>query len=128
MESPPTYGYDPDIPLLQFSICHFSSKFWCKHYMILTIPFGSSRQGEFHPKPLTEPYVIVSHHTALVVFTSAYSQPAIDKTFSDWITQFSLTMPVPYGNYALLSFCISLSIRQASDSHNLFLFERLRLV
>ncbi len=27
----------------------------------------SSRQGEFHPKPLTEPYVIVSHHTALVI-------------------------------------------------------------
>ena len=27
----------------------------------------SSRQGEFRPKPLTEPYVIVSHHTALVV-------------------------------------------------------------
>ena len=25
----------------------------------------SSRQREFHPKPLTEPYVIVSHHTAL---------------------------------------------------------------
>jgi hypothetical protein len=28
---------------------------------------GSSRQGEFRPKPLTEPYVIVSHHTALVI-------------------------------------------------------------
>jgi hypothetical protein len=28
---------------------------------------ASSRQGEFHPKPLTEPYVIVSHHTALVI-------------------------------------------------------------
>jgi hypothetical protein len=25
-----------------------------------------SRQGEFHPKPLTEPYVTVSHHTALL--------------------------------------------------------------
>jgi len=24
-----------------------------------------SRPGEFHPQPLTEPYVIVSHHTAL---------------------------------------------------------------
>jgi hypothetical protein len=28
---------------------------------------ASSRQREFHPKPLTEPYVIVSHHTALVI-------------------------------------------------------------
>ena len=25
----------------------------------------SSRPGEFHPQPLTEPYLIVSHHTAL---------------------------------------------------------------
>ena len=29
--------------------------------------FVSSRQGEFHPEPLTEPYVIVSHHTALLI-------------------------------------------------------------
>ena len=28
---------------------------------------GSSRQGEFHPKPLTEPYLKVSPHTALVI-------------------------------------------------------------
>ena len=27
----------------------------------------SSRQGEFHPKPLTEPYVKVSFHTAFQV-------------------------------------------------------------
>ncbi len=27
----------------------------------------SSRQREFHPKPLTEPYVKVSLHTALVI-------------------------------------------------------------
>ena len=26
---------------------------------------SSSRSGEFHPQPLTEPYLIVSHHTAL---------------------------------------------------------------
>ena len=26
----------------------------------------SSRQGEFHPKPLTEPYLKLSLHTALV--------------------------------------------------------------
>ena len=25
----------------------------------------SSRSGEFHPQPLTEPYLTVSHHTAL---------------------------------------------------------------
>ena len=28
---------------------------------------ASSRQREFHPKPLTEPCLIVSHHTALVI-------------------------------------------------------------
>lgn len=33
----------------------------------LLLELKSSRQGEFHPKPLTEPYLIVSHHTALVV-------------------------------------------------------------
>ena len=27
----------------------------------------SSRQGEFHPKPLTEPYLTVSRHTALII-------------------------------------------------------------
>ena len=27
----------------------------------------SSRKREFHPIPLTEPYVIVSHHTALII-------------------------------------------------------------
>ena len=26
-----------------------------------------SRQREFHPKPLTEPYVILSHHTARAI-------------------------------------------------------------
>jgi hypothetical protein len=36
-------------------------------FIIGCIVKKSSRQGEFHPKPLTEPYVIVSHHTALVV-------------------------------------------------------------
>ena len=30
----------------------------------------SSRQGEFHPKPLTEPYVKVSLHTALQVLAT----------------------------------------------------------
>ncbi len=28
---------------------------------------GSSRQGEFHPKPLTEPDLKVSPHPALVI-------------------------------------------------------------
>ena len=27
----------------------------------------SSRNRELHPTPLTEPYVIVSHHTALII-------------------------------------------------------------
>jgi len=27
----------------------------------------SSRQGEFHPKPLSEPYVNLSIHTALIM-------------------------------------------------------------
>ena len=33
---------------------------------------ASSRQRESHPKPLTEPCLIVSHHTALVVYKSSY--------------------------------------------------------
>ena len=32
----------------------------------------SSRQAEFHPKPLTEPYLILSHHTALPDFTASF--------------------------------------------------------
>ena len=32
----------------------------CTRYM-------SSRQREFHPKPLTEPYLTVSRHTALQI-------------------------------------------------------------
>jgi len=32
-----------------------------------TVEITSSRQGEFHPKPLTEPYVNLSIHTALVI-------------------------------------------------------------
>ena len=32
----------------------------------------SSRQGEFHPKPLTEPYLTVSRHTALPDFTDSF--------------------------------------------------------
>ena len=33
----------------------------------------SSRQEEFHPEPLTEPYLILSHHTALVIQSNFYS-------------------------------------------------------
>ncbi|MBA7547933.1 hypothetical protein ES705_40374 [subsurface metagenome] len=32
-----------------------------------TVRFWSSRQGEFHPEPLPEPYVTVSRHTALLI-------------------------------------------------------------
>ena len=74
-----------------------------KNNMILAFPLWSSRQGEFHPKPLTEPYVIVSHHTALVVFTPAYSQPATDKTFLDWIMLSASAIFVPCDNCVLLS-------------------------
>jgi len=45
-----------------FGNVKFTTEFY-KHLLRVL----SSRQGEFHPKPLTEPYVIVSHHTALVV-------------------------------------------------------------
>ena len=48
--------------------------------------FVSSRQGEFHPKPLTEPYVIVSHHTALLIQFNTFNwniQRANGKTDSD---------------------------------------------
>ena len=33
----------------------------------LSVPQRSSRQREFHPKPLTEPYLKFSLHTALVI-------------------------------------------------------------
>lgn len=36
-----------------------------------------SRPGEFHPQPLTEPYVTVSRHTALA---------ALDKEISNLLT------------------------------------------
>jgi hypothetical protein len=39
----------------------------------------SSRQGEFHPEPLTEPYVIVSNHTALLTWHTKIAHP-----FSSW--------------------------------------------
>ena len=45
------------------------------HFLALGLP--SSRQGEFHPKPLTEPYVTVSRHTALLddfLFISLFIQ------------------------------------------------------
>jgi len=32
----------------------------------------SGRQREFHPEPLTEPYLIVSHHTVPVIQISAF--------------------------------------------------------
>src|SRR5690606_4221549 len=50
----------------------------------------SSRQGEFHPKPLTEPYVIVSHHTALLIQILPFNsniQRANDKTDSDIVSE-----------------------------------------
>ena len=36
----------------------------------LTLAGRSSRQGEFHHKPLTEPYVNLSIHTALLIHPS----------------------------------------------------------
>jgi len=35
--------------------------------LALTVEW-SSRQGEFHPKPLTEPYVTVYRHMALLIY------------------------------------------------------------
>ena len=40
--------------------------------------YVSSRQGEFHPKPLTEPYMTVSCHTALVIQIYAISTRKTD--------------------------------------------------
>src|SRR5665811_206970 len=43
---------------------------------VRTFPYSqhtSSRQREFHPKPLTEPYVTVSRHTALLIPVSKIS-------------------------------------------------------
>ena len=44
----------------------------------------SSRNRELHPIPLTEPYVIVSHHTALIIQTKQLdSQFSNDKKDKD---------------------------------------------
>ena len=40
----------------------------------------SSRQEEFHPKPLTEPYVKLSLHTALVIRIISNCKLSNDKT------------------------------------------------
>ena len=53
------YGYFPYKQVLR--------KLFLQGYNLPEMPVKSSRQGEFHPKPLTEPYVIVSHHTAPVI-------------------------------------------------------------
>ena len=47
----------------------------------------SSSQGEFHPKALTEPYVIVSHHTAPVVKSLWITgeQGSSEQTTSGWL-------------------------------------------
>jgi hypothetical protein len=46
---------------------------------VIDVSSGSSRNGELHPTPLTEPYVIVSHHTALQVHVtiSGYGFPSL---------------------------------------------------
>ena len=46
---------------------------FCFHFVCLPLTIaGSSRQREFHPKPLTEPYVTVSRHTALLILIYKY--------------------------------------------------------
>lgn len=43
-----------------------------KHEEFFTAEILVSRPGEFHPQPLAEPYVILSHHTAPII------QPLLD--------------------------------------------------
>ena len=49
------------------TICVLNHANYNRVYLINPNGLASSRQREFRPKPLTEPYVIVSHHTALVI-------------------------------------------------------------
>ena len=94
--------------------------------MICAIPSGSSRQREFHPKPLTEPYVIVSHHTALVIISLAYSPLSNGRTYQDSTLQYSAKDAVPFSLTFSPFSLFSLTILQASDSQNLCLFGMLR--
>ena len=70
--------------MLAFKITKKSIQFNVVSYPGMNVKgLASSRQREFHPKPLTEPYVIVSHHTALVIQIyeiKLNSQPANGKT------------------------------------------------
>ena len=59
------------------------SSLWCR------IIYGhtSSRQREFHPKPLTEPYVIVSHHTALHIHETISGLKLVLSSSSEELTK-----------------------------------------
>ncbi len=59
-------------------------------FQMLGNVYVSSIQGEFHPEPLTEPYVIVSHHTALLIQIYALNlniQHASGKTDLESVSQ-----------------------------------------
>ena len=99
--------------------------FWNENYMVLAFPARSSRQGEFHPKPLTEPYVIVSHHTALVIISLAYSPLSNGRTYQDSTLRYNAKDAV-LSSLTFWPFSLfSLTILQASDSQNLCPFETL---
>src|SRR5690554_3287580 len=67
-------------PLISYSaILLFQSIVVSSFFHIVANGLVSSRPGEFHPKPLTEPYVIVSHHTALLKWYTKIAHP-----FSSW--------------------------------------------
>ena len=96
----------------------FSFYISCKNDMVLTIPRWSSRQGDFHPKPLTEPYVILSHHTALVIISLADSPLSNGRTFLDSISQYNAKdvelLPLPSSPSSLFF----LTTLQVSNSQN----------
>src|SRR5665811_254419 len=96
----------------------------------------SSRQGEFHPKPLTEPCLIVSHHTALLIYavniSSSFEKLAENSNkLADPFAPFPLQklhhyyesvrpcMPPRYFASGLFPLCISLCIAmQVPEFHN----------
>lgn len=64
--------------------------------------FVSRGQGEFHPEPLTEPYVIVSHHTALLIQILPFNSNnphANDKISLDIVSELGLTIYMHLSGY-----------------------------
>jgi energy-coupling factor transporter ATP-binding protein EcfA2 len=67
---------------------------------------GPCRPGEFHPKPLPEPYVSLSVHTAPVIQSPALCPSASGRIIAEWSGLSVVAFAKPFPNSALF-FCTS---------------------